>query len=544
MGAGSRRTWRWLEITLCVCGFAIAASGRWARTFQPPGQSLPETQPPVFRAEHNEVEVIVIVRDGKGHVVSNLKQSNFEIRDNGKPQSITNFAIQGTTQYQTTPQPSQPTAPVAAPPTTWQRRFVALFFDDVHTEAGDFARVQKAAEQFVQQSLPPQDRVAIFKASENGEVAFTNDKPKLLAAIDALRVHPARNLSTVTQCPRITNYEGYLIVNHLDPEALTMVTLRLRNCTCPPPDSQGCPTMDNLKVMAEGYAEQTWQFQLDAAQRLLAALDLTVRVLGTMPGRRMLMLSFSGFLSGDLEPDVDRVIDNALRRGVVINALNAKGLYAEAPGGNQREQSLEGTFSVSPRNSMYETQQVFARMEAEKGAMTDFAESTGGKFFNNNNDFLRGLNELAAPEVSYLLAFSPHPLKHDGKFHNLKVEVKTTGHISVYARKGYFAPADEKPKPQRPVQPQHWMFHLSSQKFPCPQHRKLRQLRRQVRRQRHRHRRRQPARLLRSPQTMLPRLLHRSRSPVRLQQVPRPHPSRCSLHPRTLPPRSPPSGHS
>jgi hypothetical protein len=130
----------------------------------------------------------------------------------------------------------------------------------------------------------------------------------------------------------------------------------------------------------------------------------------------------------------------------VINALNAKGLYAEAPGGNQREQSLEGTFSVSPRNSMYETQQVFARMEAEKGAMTDFAESTGGKFFNNNNDFLRGLNELAAPEVSYLLAFSPHPLKHDGKFHNLKVEVKTTGHISVYARKGYFAPADEKTK--------------------------------------------------------------------------------------------------
>ncbi len=166
--------------------------------------SPPETQPPVFRAEHNEVEVIVIVRDGKGHAVSNLKQGDFEISDNGKPQSISNFAIQGTTQYQTTPQPSQPTAPVAAPPTTWQRRFVALFFDDVHTEAGDFARAQKAAEQFVQQSLPPQDRVAIFKASENGEVAFTNDKPKLLAAIDALRVHPARNLSTVTQCPRIT----------------------------------------------------------------------------------------------------------------------------------------------------------------------------------------------------------------------------------------------------------------------------------------------------------------------------------------------------
>jgi hypothetical protein len=69
---------------------------------------------------------------------------------------------------------------------------------------------------------------------------------------------------------------------------------------------------------------------------------------------------------------MDRVIDNALRRGVVINALNAKGLYAEAPGGNLREQSLEGTFSVSPRNSMYETQQVFARNGSRKGSHGQF----------------------------------------------------------------------------------------------------------------------------------------------------------------------------
>jgi hypothetical protein len=41
-----------------------------------------------------------------------------------------------------------------------------LFFDDLHTEPGDFARVQKAAEQFVQESLQPEDRVAIFKTSE------------------------------------------------------------------------------------------------------------------------------------------------------------------------------------------------------------------------------------------------------------------------------------------------------------------------------------------------------------------------------------------
>lgn len=446
MDAGSRRTWRWLEITSCVCCFAIAASGRWERTFQTAGQLPPETQPPVFRAEHNEVEVVVMVRDRNGQPVSNLKQSDFEIHDNGKLQKISSFAILGATRQPTTPQPMATTSPAAGASTATtlepvQRRFVALFFDDVHTEPGDFARVQKAADQFVQENLASEDRVAIFKASENGEVTFTNDKPKLLATIDGLRAHPAENTSTVTQCPRIANYEAYLIANNLDPEALNIVTERLLDCTCPPPRTTGCPPLDDLKTMAKGDAEQIWQSQENASRRLLGALDLTVRVLGAMPGRRTLVLSSSGFLSGNLEVDVNRVIDNALRHGVAINALNAKGLYAEPPGGNLSEQRLEGTFSVRARASMYEARQYSARMGAENEAMIDFAESTGGKFFHNNNDFLRGLNELAAPELSYVLAFSPHPLKHDGKFHNLNVKLKTTRHFNVYARKGYFAPA-------------------------------------------------------------------------------------------------------
>jgi VWFA-related protein len=445
MGMGSRWILRGLQIASCVCCVAVASSGRWVGPFQQQDQSQSQTQPPIFRAEHNEVEVVVTVRDRNGESISNLTQSEFTIRDNGKVQTISAFALQGATQRSATPQPTPTpsTEATSASLQTYPRRFVALFFDDTHTEPGDFARVQKAARQFVQESLGPEDRVAIFKASENGEVTFTNDKPKLLAAIDALRVHPATNTSTVTQCPRITNYEAYLIANNLDPEALNIVTERLLDCTCPPPRTTGCPQLDDLKPMARGDSEQIWQSQENASRRLLAALDLTVGVLGTAPGRRMLVLSSSGFLSGNLERDVNRVIDHALRREVAINALNAKGLYAETPGGTLSEQRLEGTSSVSPQASRCEARQFSARLDAENESMIDFAESTGGKFFNNNNDFLHGLNELAAPEVSYVLAFSPHPLKHDGKFHNLKVEIKTAGHLSLYARKGYFAPTDK-----------------------------------------------------------------------------------------------------
>lgn len=440
MDVSSKWMWPCVPIAQCLCCVALAASGAVG-----PFQQHEQPPPPIFRAEHNEVEVVVIVRDREGRPVDNLTQTDFEIRDNGKLQTITSFTTQAATRR---PIPTQAADSVASTTSgsQVQRRFVALFFDDLHTEPGDFARVQKAAEQFVQESLQPEDRVAIFKTSENGDFTFTNDKQNLVSAIDALRAHPATNISNVRQCPRITNYEAYLIANHLDPEPLNIVAERLLNCTCPPPRTAGCPTVDDLKGAADGYARETWQFQRDASQNLLTALDRTVHVLGTMPGRRMLMLSSSGFLSGDLDQNVDRVIDNALRVGVVINALSAKGLYADTPSGKLSEQRLDGTFSVDPETSRYEARQFSARMEAEDEAMADFAESTGGKFFKSNNDFLRAFNELWAPQFAYALAFSPDPLKHDGKFHTLKVGLKVHGHFSLYTRKGYFASSGKEPE--------------------------------------------------------------------------------------------------
>jgi hypothetical protein len=69
------------------------------------------------------------------------------------------------------------------------------------------------------------------------------------------------------------------------------------------------------------------------------------------------------------------------------------------------------------------------------------AEGTGGFAFRNNNDFDAGLRmTAAAPEVSYLLGFTPQNLKNDGKFHSLKVTVSAKGSYSVQARHGYFAP--------------------------------------------------------------------------------------------------------
>ena len=57
--------------------------------------------------------------------------------------------------------------------------------------------------------------------------------------------------------------------------------------------------------------------------------------------------------------------------------------------------------------------------------MAELADGTGGTFVQNTNDLARGLHELsAAPEVYYVLGFSPQNLKLDGSYHSLKVTVK------------------------------------------------------------------------------------------------------------------------
>jgi hypothetical protein len=52
-----------------------------------------------------------------------------------------------------------------------------------------------------------------------------------------------------------------------------------------------------------------------------------------LPGQRMIMLTSGGFLTGTFEADVDRLMDKARHAEVVIDGLDARGLYLNASAG-------------------------------------------------------------------------------------------------------------------------------------------------------------------------------------------------------------------
>ena len=77
---------------------------------------------------------------------------------------------------------------------------------------------------------------------------------------------------------------------------------------------------------------------------------------------------------------------------------------------------------------------------ASGDVLEDLAAGTGGTNVHGNSDLTAAVNRLASPpEVRYLIRFSPSELTPDGSFHSLRVRVLNKGHVSIQARRGYFA---------------------------------------------------------------------------------------------------------
>jgi len=149
-----------------------------------------------------------------------------------------------------------------------------------------------------------------------------------------------------------------------------------------------------------------------------------------------------------MERHQDRVVDHALRAGVVINSLDAKGLYSEAPARPPSEQVMLAT-KMPISTFVFDNISVNGRLDEIALPMATLAAGTGGLFFRNNNDLDLAFRELGIePEITYHLGFSPGDVAADGKYHKLKVRLAGASSLTIQARPGYFAP-DRAPAPDK-----------------------------------------------------------------------------------------------
>ncbi len=390
-----------------------------------------------FRSGVDLVLVPVVVRDRQGHAIGNLTKDDFHLFDKGKAQTISRFSVETNGGAETIAKAipvggeRQSDAGTSAISAVLPDRFVAYVFDDLHVDFGDLVRVQKAAIRHLGTALRPADRAAIYTTSGQGNLDFTDDRAKLDEAVMKLRPRPML-APRANDCPYMTYYLADQIINKRNQQVLQAAIQDTIVCASLQPQA-----VQQAQSMVQGAAFQMIPAGEQDARVTLGVIREIVRRVSVMPGQRTVVLASPGLLTitpDSLEQTTD-ILDRAARGGVVISALDARGLYTDS----DSDASQRG--AATPQMAILRSQYARESDRQQADVLGELADGTGGTFFENSNDLEAGFNRVAAaPEYIYLLGFSPEKLKMDGSFHKLKVMVPEEKGASIEARRGYYAP--------------------------------------------------------------------------------------------------------
>src|SRR6266567_3537326 len=393
--------------------------------------------PTTFKVRVNLVLVRVVVRDQQGKIVSNLKKEDFQLYDNRKPQSISSFSLE-TPEKRTASavssaaaEGSSSSADVAGGKAiVLPQRFVSMVFDDVHLSMSDAVFVRDSATRFFG-ALAASDRVSLNTTSGQLTQDFTDDHEKLAKALFGILPHPLAGRG-FHDCPDVSYYQADLIVNKSDQQALAVATEEAIQCAFNGDETMRGPAQS----LAQAAADRAVVQGDNETQYAYRHLQDVVRHLANMPGQRVLVLVSPGFIPSTLQSEASEMVDRATRANIVINTIDARGLYAPDVMGDIADPPHDGL-----RTAGFKTSYRVAAQTAQEDVLAQLVDGTGGRFFHNRNDVDEAMREAgAAPALSYLLGFSPQNLKIDGRYHTLKVTLTNKEKFGVQARHGYYAP--------------------------------------------------------------------------------------------------------
>ncbi|MGC1414350.1 MAG: VWA domain-containing protein [Candidatus Acidiferrum sp.] len=388
---------------------------------------------PTFKVRVNLVLVRVVVRDQEGHVVPNLHKEDFQLSDNRKPQTISTFSVETPESHlvpvTSTVEPGAALSPgVAAAAAALPQRFVALVFDDQHLNITDAMFVRNAASKFFA-SLAASDRIGIYSTSGQFAVEFTSDREQLRKAL--LQILPRSPSAGMHDCPDVSYYQADMIQNKSDMQALAIATEDAVQCAFQGDETQRA----TAQAMAQSTAIMVLGREDSSTEYAYRHMEDVMRRLASMPGQRIMVFVSPGFIPSTLELETSGLVDRATKSNIVINTIDARGLYTPDMG------DIGDPYRDPPNIVGFKDSYRVAAQLAQEDVLQQIADGTGGTFFHNRNDVDEGLREAgAAPAITYLLGFSPQNLKLDGSLHTLKVSFVRKTNYKIQARHGYFAP--------------------------------------------------------------------------------------------------------
>jgi VWFA-related protein len=459
------------------------------------------------------MEVRAVVTDRNGRVLENLKKEDFELLENDQPQEISFFSISqvGSERNQPAagvsgaqdkvaglkPERSRPAAGETEPQdkaagvqTTHERlsappvRTTLLFVDNLHLSFSSLNWVKQALRRFIKERLTEQDVVAVATSSQTLGVAqqFTRDQQLLNYAIEQIRLGPFRHENYFTP-----NLAADVIADRIDAVRLAVDIVRQeQNIVC------GC---DMLRATARTEASQVLSESSYSRKASLAILQDFAEQMIRLPGKRMIVIFSDGFTLRDNDGDTHNeqlqpAIDRAVRSGVVIYAIDAKGVQTpptvDASKNIRRSDAaslakpepmpgtLEGVEAAKekqereacadapycPNDPHYCDPRCFIPAlsllehyantyeREEMNGLYALADQTGGKMYNDTNNLGDALGRaFDANRYYYVLSYYLRPGGDDRGFRRIMVRVRSHPEYKVQSPRG-FLPYDTIAKPE------------------------------------------------------------------------------------------------
>jgi VWFA-related protein len=378
-------------------GLSVVALGLVLTTGGLSSQQAPQAAPP-FRAGVELIDLDVSVLDKDRRPVPGLTAADFTVVVDGQPRPIVAFKAVDLA------------PPVVAPAAPWVRqvgrdvstnalpagRVVVILMDDGSLNQVDKSNGASNNRPVVDQSgilkmrelartvvdeIGPDDMAAVVY-SENNHTAetFTNDRQRLLAAIENSVLMP----SQTTIQSRMGGRLGAAMAQVADPQG------RMRgSCVC------GLCSIQAIAKVAESLRSLPHQRKVIAY--VSGGVVVAPEVLDPCMAQRHEALA-SAFRQASLA-------------NVAVHAIDPKGLNPDT------------------------SADAFSRTEYLKTV----AEQTGGRWILNNNDPERMIPAVLAESSSYYLLGVEQPgVKDDGMFHEIKVRVSRPD-VEVRTRKGFYA---------------------------------------------------------------------------------------------------------
>jgi VWFA-related protein len=368
-----------------------------------------------MRIESELVLVNVVARDKQGKPINDLKQSDFTLLEDGKPQRIASFdfenldtkplsASAGPAQ-QTTNGPVTPAKPILTAKDADQalsnKRVIVLFFDLSSMAPDETERAMQAARKYVQTKMTSADLIAIvtLASSLRLDQDFTGDQAQLLRVLN-----------------RFSHSEGQGMDNGSTGDA------------------------DGIEESGNAYTPDETEYNQFNTDRKLQALQSISQILGKFNQKKSLIYFSSGVTQTGIENQaaLRGAINTAVKANVAIYTLDARGLEAQPPGGSAATASLRGTAMYSGAAVQNSLDANFASQET----LTTLSGDTGGKAFLDTNDLGQVFDRVQKDTSAYyVLGYKSSSPLRDGKYRRIQVKVNRPG-LNLEFRKGYYAPKD------------------------------------------------------------------------------------------------------